>query len=67
MTHMCIDSGTRAAKELGYQPILIADATATRDLSYAGKTTKAEDVQTALTALSTFANVQNTADFLVNS
>lgn len=47
MTHMCIDSGTRAAKELGYQPILIADATATRDLSYAGKTTKAEDVQTA--------------------
>lgn len=68
MTHMCIDSGTRAAKELGYQPILIADATATRDLSYAGKTTKAEDVQTAfLTALSTFANVQNIADFLVNS
>ncbi|CAI3143369.1 Streptothricin hydrolase [Acinetobacter oleivorans] len=68
MTHMCIDSGTRAAKELGYQPILIADATATRDLSYGGKTTKAEDVQTAfLTALSTFANVQNIADFLVNS
>lgn len=47
MTHMCIDSGTRAAKELGYQPILIADATATRDLSYAGKTAKAEDVQIA--------------------
>lgn len=47
MTHMCIDSGTRAAKELGYQPILIADTTATRDLSYAGKTAKAEDVQTA--------------------
>lgn len=23
MTHICIDSGTRAAKELGYQPILI--------------------------------------------
>lgn len=68
MTHMCIDSGTRAAKELGYQPILIADATATRDLSYGGKTTKAEDVQTAfLTALSTFANVQNTADFLANA
>lgn len=68
MTHMCIDSGTRAAKELGYQPILIADATATRDLSYAGKTVKAEDVQIAfLTALSTFANVQNTTDFLASS
>ncbi|MCU4636572.1 MULTISPECIES: cysteine hydrolase family protein [Acinetobacter] len=68
MTHMCIDSGTRAAKELGYQPILIADATATRNLSYDGKIVKAEDVQTAfLTALSTFANVQNTADFLGKS
>ncbi|HFX6224215.1 cysteine hydrolase family protein [Acinetobacter nosocomialis] len=68
MTHMCIDSGTRAAKELGYQPILIADATATRDLSYAGKTVKAEDVQIAfLTALSTFANVLNTTDFLASS
>ncbi|HBU89529.1 MAG TPA: cysteine hydrolase, partial [Acinetobacter sp.] len=44
------------------------DATATRDLSYAGKTAKAEDVQTAfLTALSTFANVKNTTDFLANS
>lgn len=68
MTHMCIDSGTRAAKELGYQPILIADATATRDLSYDGKTVKAENVQTAfLTALSTFATVQNAADFLAKS
>ncbi|MBW3039205.1 cysteine hydrolase, partial [Acinetobacter baumannii] len=42
--------------------------TATRDLSYAGKTAKAEDVQIAfLTALSTFANVQNTTDFLASS
>ena len=37
MTHICIDSGTRAAKELGYQPILIGDATATRDLNHNGK------------------------------
>lgn len=68
MTHICIDSGTRAAKELDYQPILIGDATATRDLSYDGKTVKAEDVQTAfLAALSMFATVQNTSDFLANS
>ncbi len=40
MTHICIDSGTRAAKELGYQPILIGDATATRDLNHNGKTVK---------------------------
>ena len=68
MTHICIDSGTRAAKERGYQPILIGDATATRDLSYDGKTVKAEEVQTAfLAALSMFAPVQSTSDFLANS
>ena len=61
MTHICIDSGTRAAKELGYQPIVIADATATRDLAHDGKTVKAAEVQTAfLAALSFFATVQNT-------
>ncbi|ENX18106.1 hypothetical protein F895_00174 [Acinetobacter sp. CIP 64.2] len=65
MTHVCIDSGTRAAKELGYQPIVIADATATRDLEYNGNTVKAADVQTAfLSALGFFATVQNTEDFL---
>lgn len=67
MTPVCIDSGTRAAKELGYQPIVIADATATRDLEYAGKIVKAADVQAAfLAALSFFATVQNTADFLAH-
>lgn len=67
MTHMCIDAGTRAAKELGYQPIVIADATATRDLEYEGKIVKAEDVQTAfLSALSFFTTVQTTAAFLAS-
>ena len=67
MTHVCIGSGTRAAKELGYQAIVIADATATRDLEHAGKTVKAADVQTAfLSALGFFATVQNTADFLAH-
>jgi len=65
MTHICIDSGTRAAKELGYEPILIADATATHDLTFNGKIVKAEDVQNAfLAALSMFADVQSTAEFL---
>ena len=67
MTHMCIDSGTRAACELGYQPILIADATATRDLEYKDSIVKASDVQSAfLSALNVFAKVQNTSDFLNN-
>ncbi|MFW1952865.1 cysteine hydrolase family protein [Acinetobacter beijerinckii] len=65
MTHVCIDSGTRAAKELGYQPIVIADATATRDLEHDGKIVKAADVQIAfLSALGFFSTVQNTADYL---
>lgn len=67
MTHMCVDAGTRAAQELGYQPIVIADATATRDLEHEGKIVKAADVQTAfLSALGFFATVQNTADFLAS-
>lgn len=65
MTHMCIDSSTRAAKELGYQTILIADATATRNLQYDNKIIKAIDVQAVfLSALSSFARIQNTKDFL---
>lgn len=31
---MCVDSTTRCANELGYQPILIHDACTTRDLEF---------------------------------
>lgn len=34
MSHMCVDSTTRCANELGYQPILIHDACTTRDLEF---------------------------------
>ncbi|OUY06278.1 cysteine hydrolase family protein [Acinetobacter populi] len=65
MTHMCIDSTTRAAKELGYQPILISDATATRTLQFDGQTVAAHQVQLAyLSALSNFADIQTTHDYL---
>lgn len=65
MTHMCVDSTTRAAREMGYQPILIADATATKDLTFGGKTAAATDVQTSfLAALQNFAEVKTTAEFL---
>ena len=65
MTHMCIDSTTRAAKELGYKITLVADATATRNLQYNNRIVKAIDVQTAfLSALSSFSKLQNTEDFL---
>lgn len=32
MTHMCVNSTARAAFNLGFQPIVVASATATRDL-----------------------------------
>lgn len=34
MSHMCIDTTVRAAKELGFASILIADACATRNLKF---------------------------------
>ncbi len=55
MTHMCIDSTTRAAKDLGYNCLVIGDACATKDLELNGVKVKAIDVQTAiLSALSNF-------------
>ena len=65
MTHMCVDSTTRAAAELGYQPILIEDATATRSLEYGQNKVDAEQVQTSfIAALQAFAQVESTNTFL---
>lgn len=68
MTHMCIDTTTRAATDLGYTCTLIADACATRNLVYDGNSVPANQVQTAyLAALNgTFANVVST-DHFINS
>ncbi|MBE9429347.1 cysteine hydrolase family protein [Staphylococcus warneri] len=67
MTHMCIDSTTRAAAELGYEPILIEDTTATCNLEYKGQMAEAKDVQNAfISALSNFAVVTTTTVFLSN-
>lgn len=65
MTHMCVDSTTRAARELGWNPLLITDATATTDLTMNGQTVTADQVSTAfLAALASFATEQTTAEFL---
>ena len=65
MTHMCVDATSRAAAEFGYDPVVIADATATRDLSYANKTTQATDVQTAcLAAFQMFSKVLSVDEYL---
>ncbi len=50
MTHMCIDTTTRAAADLGFNCLLAHDACATRALTFGMATVPAEDVQTAFIA-----------------
>ena len=45
MTHMCIDSTVRAANDFGFKVTLVADACATLNLEYDGRTVAAADVQ----------------------
>lgn len=44
MTHMCIDSTTRAAKDLGFNITLIGDACSTKNLEINGQEVKAIEV-----------------------
>lgn len=62
MTQMCVDTTTRAAFDLGYKAQLACDACATRDLTFAGQTVKAADVQVSYMAAlnGLFASVQTT-------
>ena len=66
MTHMCIDTSTRAAFDLGYSCQVISDACATRDLEWNGTVVKSTDVQAAyLAALGwCFAKILTTQDYL---
>jgi len=50
MTHMCIDTTVRAAFDLGYKINLVANACATKDLSYNGETIEAKYVQASFLA-----------------
>jgi nicotinamidase-related amidase len=50
MTHMCVDSTTRAAADLGFPCVLAHDACATKALSFGGAAVSAEDVQRAFIA-----------------
>lgn len=68
MTHMCVDATVRAAKDLGFECTLLADACATKDLEIDGKVINAVDVQHSfLAALNYFyAKIVSTKDFLSN-
>lgn len=66
MSHMCVDTTTRAAADLGYTSTVIADACATRDLTFEERKVIAADVQIAYMAAlnGTFAQVISTDNFL---
>ncbi|MBL8490511.1 MAG: cysteine hydrolase [Rhodocyclaceae bacterium] len=66
MTHMCIDTTTRAAADLGFSCLLCHDACATRALSFEGVHVPAEGVQAAyLAALNgLFAKVVSAGELL---
>ena len=59
MTHMCIDTTVRAAKDYGYQITLISDGCATKDLEWSGVTLPATLIQNVYMASlnKKFANV----------
>jgi nicotinamidase-related amidase len=63
MTHMCVDAGTRAAADLGFQVWLAADACATRELTFGDTKVPAEHVHAAfLAALKAYGEVLETRE-----
>lgn len=67
MSHMCIDTTTRACKDFGIKVTLLEDACATKSLSFNGKTIPAETVhETFMASLNgMFANVIKTNEIYV--
>ncbi|KES17862.1 Amidase related to nicotinamidase [Gilliamella apicola SCGC AB-598-I20] len=65
MSHMCVDSTTRSACELNYQPILIHDACSTRDLDFNGNIIPSQLVHNSfMSALMRFATVMSCESFI---
>lgn len=66
MTHVCVDSTVRAAKDFGFNCTVISDACATKNLEIQGRKVGANDVHNAfIAALSYFyATVKTTNEYL---
>jgi len=66
MTHMCVDATVRAAKDFGFNCVVVSDACATRDLSINGETVKAADVHNSFLAAFNgfYASVKTTKEYL---
>ena len=66
-THMCLEGGTRAAHDLGYECTVVEDACATRDLKYGEVTINAKEVHySTLATLKSYAKVISLNEFLEN-
>ena len=65
-THMCLEAATRAAHDLGFECVVVADACATRDLKFGDRTVPAADVHasTLATLDRTYAKVVDTETFI---
>jgi nicotinamidase-related amidase len=66
MTHMCVDTTTRAAYDLGFMCTLIGDACATKDLEFDAMKVNSNEVQISYMAAldGTFADVKFTEEYL---
>lgn len=66
-THMCVDATTRAAKDFGFNCIVIGDACATKDLEINNVKVNEADVQTSfLSALNYFYSTVMTTEHYLN-
>lgn len=67
MTHMCVDTTVRAAKDLGYLVTLISDACATKDLEWNGRKLPASLINDVYMASlnGRFATVMSSTDYLL--
>ena len=66
MTHMCVDSTARAAKDYGFECTVIGNACATKDLEINGYKISARDVQASILAALNYyySSVVSTEDFI---
>jgi len=66
-THMCLEGGTRAAHDLGYDCTVVEDACATRDLKFGEVLVKARDIHySTLSTLKSYGKVLTLDEFLEN-
>ena len=68
MTHMCVDTTVRVARDYGYSCTLIEDGCATRDLIWRGVKVNADTIHSVYMASlnQKFANVMTSTEFYEN-